>query len=250
LLVPCTVSVQLCPELSPRATNPADGPSRQPDYMAEAQKPFRKYNEAFVEPMRDVLSNNVHGKTLLVSAVTTRSTKRSKAQNRLREGICEFQKVERARIKESGETEDHEPMEDLLRGSSSKSGDKEGQNGPDGGSKGHYGRKELTTTQEKADAPRECHDNPLAGHFGTRRPLERLQCQYTWAGMRKDVTEYCKDCLACRKSTPARHKPFGQLPFHHRVGHGKKLQWTSPQSFLHPNFLELFMTPYLLWFAD
>jgi hypothetical protein len=25
------------------------------------------------------------------------------------------------------------------------------------------------------------------------------------------VTEYCKDCLVCRKSTPARHKPHSLL---------------------------------------
>jgi hypothetical protein len=35
-----------------------------------------------------------------VSAVTTRSTKRSKAQNRMRESLREFQKAERARIRE------------------------------------------------------------------------------------------------------------------------------------------------------
>jgi hypothetical protein len=29
--------------------------------------------------------------------------------------------------------------------------------------------------------------------------------------MRKDVTEYCKDCLVCRKSTLARHKPHRLL---------------------------------------
>jgi hypothetical protein len=58
--------------------------------MAEAQKPSQKYNEAFVKPVRDILSNTGHGRALLVSPVTTRSTERSEAQNRMRESLREF----------------------------------------------------------------------------------------------------------------------------------------------------------------
>jgi hypothetical protein len=90
----------------PRVTNLADGPSQRPDYMAEAQKLSQKYNKAFVEPIRDILSNTSHGKGLLVSAVTTRSTKRSEAQNRMRESLREFQKAERARIREPEASEE------------------------------------------------------------------------------------------------------------------------------------------------
>jgi hypothetical protein len=146
-----------------------------------------------------------------VSAVTIRSTERSEAQNHLRESLREFQKAERARIKEPQDPGVQETMEYPLGGTSDESGDEVGQNGPLGSSRGQAEPKELPTTHEKAEALRECHDNPLAGHFGVRRTLKKIQRRYTWVGMRKDVTEYCKDCLACRKSTPARHKPYGLL---------------------------------------
>jgi hypothetical protein len=71
--------------------------------------------------------------------------------------------------------------------------------------------RELTDTQSKAKALEECHDNPLAGYFGSKRTLEKLQRRYTWKGMRKDVADYCRDCLACRKATLARYKPYGPL---------------------------------------
>ena len=60
----------------PGKTNPADGPSRRPDYMADASKPAQKYNTAFVQPMQRTLFND--GKdTVLVAAVTTRSSQRT-----------------------------------------------------------------------------------------------------------------------------------------------------------------------------
>ena len=41
------------------------------------------------------------------------------------------------------------------------------------------GPRTLTLTKEKAKALQECHNNPLAGHFGARRTLEKLQRRYT-----------------------------------------------------------------------
>ena len=42
----------------PGATNPADAPSRRPDYMEEAQTQAQKHNEAFVGPLRHLLAGN------------------------------------------------------------------------------------------------------------------------------------------------------------------------------------------------
>jgi hypothetical protein len=42
----------------PGVTNPADGPSRRLDYMAEAKKPLQKNNKVFVSAIRDLLSGN------------------------------------------------------------------------------------------------------------------------------------------------------------------------------------------------
>jgi hypothetical protein len=37
---------------------------------------------------------------------------------------------------------------------------------------------ELTTDKDKALALEECHYSPLAGHFGTKRTLEKLSRRY------------------------------------------------------------------------
>ena len=89
--------------------------------------------------------------------------------------------------------------------------DRQAHNGPQEVTMPSRGPRTLTSTKEKAKALQECHDNPLAGHFGARRTLEKLQRRYTWKGMRKDVEAYCKDCLICKRSTPIRHKPYGLL---------------------------------------
>jgi hypothetical protein len=54
----------------PSITNPADRPSRRPDYMAKAKAPSQKKNEVFVTAMRDLLSRNKES-SLQISAVMT-----------------------------------------------------------------------------------------------------------------------------------------------------------------------------------
>ena len=51
----------------------------------------------------------------------------------------------------------------------------------------------------------------MVGHFGARRTLEKVQRRYKWKGMAEDVSQYCRDCVPCKKSTPARHRPYGPL---------------------------------------
>jgi hypothetical protein len=45
----------------------------------------------------------------------------------------------------------------------------------------------LTTDEEKATALYECHNDPMSGHFGSRRTLEKLSRHYTWKGVTEDV---------------------------------------------------------------
>ena len=73
------------------------------------------------------------------------------------------------------------------------------------------GPRTLTSTKEKAKALQECYNDLLAGHFGARRTLEKLQRCYTQKGMRKDVEAYCKDCLICKRLTPIQHKLYRLL---------------------------------------
>ncbi|KAB2098924.1 hypothetical protein AG0111_0g12851 [Alternaria gaisen] len=175
--------------------------------MAEAQKPAQKYNEAFVQPIRDILNNK--GKEPFLTAVAlTRSGRRP---NPLNKALKEFNRAERVALEDPKPPEDLEVTEDDSDSSSEDSEAEVDQNGPPEPRMGSPSLLELTDTQSKARALEECHDDPLAGHFGARRTLEKLQRRYVWKGIRKDVSDYCRDCLVCRKATPARHKPYGPL---------------------------------------
>jgi hypothetical protein len=46
------------------------------------------------------------------------------------------------------------------------------------------------------------HDNPFAGHFATVKTLARLQMNWYWPGMRKQIHEYCRACVICNKVNP------------------------------------------------
>jgi hypothetical protein len=194
----------------PGITNPADGPSRRPDYMAEAKKPSQKNNEVFVSAMRDLLS----GKRELsaqIGAVITRKMRLEKLPRKQRRALQDFGRAEERAWKEPQPAEDDSEMEsdeesdneDLEPGTS--------HNDTEWPNPAEDGFIWLTTAEQKSKALQECHDSPLAGHFGARRTLEKVQRRYKWKGMAEDVSQYCRDCLPCRKSTPARHRPYGPL---------------------------------------
>jgi len=194
----------------PGSTNPADGPSRRPDYMAEAQKPSQKYNEAFVQPLKDLLSKK-EDYTTQVSAVQTRAAGRKDMSPETKMVLKEFQKADRRAPKEFRTMQEETSTEPDTESQSDESGPEAGQNDPEQGTSTQSGIRHLTTSEEKATALQECHDSPLAGHFGARRTLEKLQRRYRWKNMREDVSQYCRECVPCKRSTPARHSPYGLL---------------------------------------
>jgi hypothetical protein len=194
----------------PGANNPADGPSRRPDYMAEAQKPAQKYNEAFVQPMKDLLKHG-NQQSVLVAAVRTRSALRSEEQDVLTNALKEFQLEEQRQIPDPRNMEEREETDEDSEATSDESEPEEAPSGPKRARTTRRTTQYPRTAEQKSQAIQECHDGPLAGHFGARRTLEKLQRHYSWRGMRKDVEQYCKECLICRKSTPARHRPYGLL---------------------------------------
>jgi len=55
------------------------------------------------------------------------------------------------------------------------------------------------------------HDDPLAGHFGTKRTTELLSRNYYWPGMRSDVNDYVTSCAICQRFKVHKHKPYGVL---------------------------------------
>jgi hypothetical protein len=158
----------------PGSTNPADGPSRRPDYMAEALKPSQKYNQAFVKHMQDLLYKSSREGAALVNAVTTRAGKGTKNGPAMAEAWNEFCKAERALETGLSAQEGCDMTEDDTDATSSDSEAKLCQRGPadqEVSSNGQIGPKTL---EEKAKALEECHYDPLAGHIAARKTQEKL----------------------------------------------------------------------------
>jgi hypothetical protein len=55
------------------------------------------------------------------------------------------------------------------------------------------------------------HDDPLAGHFGITRTIELLERKFYWKDLRKDVREYINACAICLESKAKHHRPYGEL---------------------------------------
>jgi len=86
-----------------------------------------------------------------------------------------------------------------------------GSGGAARGKKDARGREVVTDRDERSRILRLYHESPLAGHFGVKRTLEKIQRRYTWPNIRQDVTEYVRSCLRCRKAKDPRHSPYGEL---------------------------------------
>lgn len=55
----------------------------------------------------------------------------------------------------------------------------------------------------------ECHDSPVAGHYGVDKTLHRISQLYYWSTMRRDVTNHVKKCVKCQRYKPDNTKPAG-----------------------------------------
>jgi len=74
-----------------------------------------------------------------------------------------------------------------------------------------------TATQLIVPAPlrrrlfQHAHAGPLAAHLGAARTLELLQRAYYWPAMRRDVTQWCKECVNCARAKGPPSRPHGFL---------------------------------------
>lgn len=55
------------------------------------------------------------------------------------------------------------------------------------------------------------HDDPMSGHYGVEKTLERITKRYYWKGMRAMVETYIKNCINCQRYKPSNLKPAGLL---------------------------------------
>jgi hypothetical protein len=69
---------------------------------------------------------------------------------------------------------------------------------------------ELNRTQQLS-VIKDRHDARTAGHPGISKTIELITRDFSWPGMRKDVTEYVQNCDTCAKAKHSRHKPYGKL---------------------------------------
>ncbi|KAI8500155.1 hypothetical protein Bbelb_217210 [Branchiostoma belcheri] len=55
------------------------------------------------------------------------------------------------------------------------------------------------------------HDDPLGGHLGVDKTLDKLRSAFHWPGMQHDVTAHVSGCETCIRSKTGRRKPRGPL---------------------------------------
>lgn len=66
-------------------------------------------------------------------------------------------------------------------------------------------------TAVRAEILRTHHDDPQGGHFGIKRTLDTIQRKYYWQGLPSDVKNHVKTCQVCQENRTPRHKPYGML---------------------------------------
>ncbi|KAF4546986.1 Transposon Tf2-5 polyprotein-like protein 3 [Elsinoe fawcettii] len=55
------------------------------------------------------------------------------------------------------------------------------------------------------------HDGVYAGHFGKYKTFNLISRKYFWDSMRKDVEQYVQTCAVCQRRKARRHRPYGEL---------------------------------------
>jgi len=53
----------------------------------------------------------------------------------------------------------------------------------------------------------EFHSTPLGGHFGVLKTIHRLQANFTWPNIHRDVRNYIKNCQTCQQTKPILGRP-------------------------------------------
>ncbi|KAK8944961.1 ER lumen protein retaining receptor [Platanthera zijinensis] len=63
----------------------------------------------------------------------------------------------------------------------------------------------------KARIIKEAHSSLLVGHSGIRDTLHRIQPQFFWRHMKKEITKFVNQCDVCQKAKSSNHLPYGLL---------------------------------------
>lgn len=69
----------------------------------------------------------------------------------------------------------------------------------------------LVPKHLRNDVVSSCHDPPVSGHFGYFKTLARVQDNYYWPRMRKDILKYVKSCKICNAQKLANNPRMGLM---------------------------------------
>ncbi|KYB29879.1 hypothetical protein TcasGA2_TC034535 [Tribolium castaneum] len=64
---------------------------------------------------------------------------------------------------------------------------------------------------ERLHIMKQHHDSPTGGHYGVDKTYSKIACRYYWPGMRRDVSDYLRTCIACQRYKASNLKPPGLL---------------------------------------
>jgi len=209
----------------PGRTNPADGPSRRPDYesgedaagsassderlLVELQRKLQ-LTDADSSEERAVTPEGARGPQIGVVVGTTRAV--APGQPMLPTDQTGPPHPVRDAIREGMLGDKHA---DLAREALSMSEDTRPQ-WADRWSTGsddtllHEGRLYVPGVA-RVKVLQACHDDPLAGHFGFARTLDLVSREFWWPGVRQMVKDYCQSCMTCARIKPTRHARHGEL---------------------------------------
>jgi hypothetical protein len=182
----------------PGKNNPADAPSRRPDYMEGAQEEVRHAASRGLSYLQHQLSKTTPSvpREPWVAAVTRSQTKSGA---------------------ERTDPATNEPASDLsvsdaasveVELSSAQNGATEMPRIPNLTTPP---RRFVDSEEERRRILLDCHKDPLSGHFGRRKTLEKVRRHYTWPRLHADIKEMIDACLACNQAKASRHKPYGLL---------------------------------------
>ncbi|CAA9373459.1 hypothetical protein AVDCRST_MAG94-4350 [uncultured Leptolyngbya sp.] len=213
----------------PGRLNPADAPSRRPDYIKGANQVLevpKWFEEAMVRPVVSPVSSP-RDSGALAHCVAGTDVREHLVPQRKRHvvGLAEpaYEDPSPAFMEDLAELQRLDPWtQGQLKDMALRIGEVENQAaGPSvakmpwhrdaDGLLRHTGRLFVPMGATRTSILRAHHDDPLAGHFGARRTIDLITRKYYWPKMVEEVKEYVKSCTMCSRIKPARHKPYGLL---------------------------------------
>ena len=69
----------------------------------------------------------------------------------------------------------------------------------------------LIPKEQRPTVLSECHEEPVAGHFGRRKTYKRVATYYYWPTIYRDVANYVKTCEICQQCKVPQLAPAGLM---------------------------------------